>query len=81
VFGQKKHSVKIRGRAGIVYSEGSISLAIDSEMLTGPEFDIVIYLSKVRSETLAVHGLSEDDLPRIKSNIAAELKGTKILWE
>jgi hypothetical protein len=81
MFGQKKCSVKILGRAGIIYTEGSVSLSIDSEMLTGPEFDIVIFLDKIKSETLAAQGLSEEDLPRIRSNITAELKSTKILWE
>ena len=41
-------SVKVLGRAGLLYTEGSKSLHADSEILTGPS-GLVIYTYSIKS--------------------------------
>lgn len=48
-------SVKILGRAGILYEDKSGQYYINSEMLVGPEFDLVIY-----SDDVSVHNNNSD---------------------
>lgn len=42
------HSVKILGRAGMIYEDKGTKYFVDSEMLVGPEYDIVIYTGSIR---------------------------------
>lgn len=46
-FNKKSFKVKITGRAGLIYQENGKSLEVDSEMLGGPEHDIVIYKQSI----------------------------------
>lgn len=45
----KKYKVKINGRAGLKYSEGKKETLVDSEMLSGPKHDVVIYSDSIVS--------------------------------
>jgi hypothetical protein len=41
-------SVEVLGRTGLLYTEGSKSLHIDSEVLVGPT-DLLVYTNSIRS--------------------------------
>ena len=78
LFG-KKYRVKFLGRAGMIYSEGDRQLPLQSEMLAGEEFDLVIYWSRVERWEDGTP-LTEEDKARIQANITRELKSSRIDW-
>ena len=72
--------LKIKGRAGLIYSESGKVLKIDSEMLTGPEYDMVVYASSI-SHWEHPHDselLSDPEKQRVKINILSKLAESKI---
>jgi hypothetical protein len=82
---KRKHSrVKLTGRAGIIYcDQDGRTMHVDSEMLAGKEFDIVIYLDSIKKwqpphETEPV---SDSDRDLIKTDIARELNNLRIDWQ
>jgi hypothetical protein len=83
MFLRKEYSVRLTGRAGLIYSEGPKTMRIDSELLTGPEFDIVIYRDSIRSWDARSDQelLSESDIGRIEANISASLSKMRIDWQ
>ncbi|HZE86120.1 MAG TPA: hypothetical protein VE035_17490 [Puia sp.] len=42
------HSIKLLGRAGLIYWDKEEKYFIDSEMLIGSKFDIVVYSNSIR---------------------------------
>ena len=83
MFRQKEYSVKLTGRAGLVYSEGSRSMLIDSELLTGPEFDVVVFADSLKNWEAPFHiePVSEADVSRIRANISEALSNMRIDWQ
>lgn len=81
-FNRKKYRVKFQGRAGLIYEENGRSMLIDSEMLAGPNFDIVIYTDTIKPwEPLDDTGrINEEERARIRENIAKELSKYRIDW-
>ncbi len=45
---ERGRSVKVLGRSGILYEEDNQKYYIDSEMLVGPEYNLVIYADNVK---------------------------------
>ena len=77
-----RFKVKIHGRAGIEYEENGKKMLIDSEMLTGPEFDLVIFTDSIRNWE-APHDnehVSQSTRTRIIENIETSLKKLSIDW-
>jgi hypothetical protein len=83
MFRSKGYAVKLMGRAGLVYSEGSRSMHIDSELLSGGDFDVVIFLSSLKKwdAPLEAEPISETDLARIRANISEALSNLRIDWQ
>jgi hypothetical protein len=82
-FKRKPFQVKLTGRAGIVYREGDRSMQVDSEMLVGPRFDMVVFTDSIKAweppdECVPV---SEEDKARIRANITKELNNLRIDWQ
>jgi len=44
----KKKKVKFLGRAGIIFNHGGVDYYVDSEMLDGKKYDLVVYTDTVR---------------------------------
>jgi hypothetical protein len=82
-FKQKLFQVKIIGRAGLIYKEDGKSLLVDSEMLAGGEFDIVIFSESIKNwqPPNETEYLSDEDKTRIKTNITKELSNLRIDWK
>ena len=82
-FNHKKYRVKLQGRAGLVYEENGKSMVFDSEMLTGTDFDIVIYMDSIKPlKPLDIKDpCFEEELNRIKGNITKELSKFRIDWQ
>ncbi len=40
--------IKMLGRAGIIYNDGTTKYFIDSESLLAPPYDVVIYVKRIR---------------------------------
>lgn len=70
------------GRAGLVYREGTLKLTVDSEMLVGPDFDMVVYLNRITSWDPPHQDvvLDASDKKRIRKNICSDLGTDKIDW-
>ena len=64
------YSVKVEGRAGILYREGCKSLVVDSEVLAGP-VAMVIWANSIRAwdPPHSSDLISEDERARILANI------------
>ena len=84
MFGLRKkgYEIKVHGRAGLTYKEGAKSIQIDSEMLVGDKYDMVIYFQNIKTWSPPNHNetLSSEDLKRTKKNIEKSLKNTSIEW-
>jgi hypothetical protein len=73
------HSIKILGRAGLIYSDKKEKYFIDSEMLIGPQFDIVIYSGSVRPYNKGENTmLSESKKSEVISIVVKLLQSAKI---
>lgn len=81
-FSRKNFSVKTKGRAGLVYKENEKVMMIDSEMLTGGEYDMVIYMDSMNRWEPPNNDtqLTEEKKKQIKANITSELKNIHIEW-
>lgn len=81
-FNKKLFSIKITGRAGLIYKENGKTLMVDSEMLAGKEYDMVIYMDSINKWEPPNNNLqlTEKEKERIKSNITSELKNIRIEW-
>ncbi len=78
----KSFTVQFSGRAGLEYSEGDKKVCIDSEMLAGPEFDLVIYLRSVSCwDSPPGDSIGDAEKGRIRLNITEALAGQKIDWQ
>ena len=75
-------SVKLQGRAGIIYTDGEKKMEIDSEMLASPQHHIMIYSGSI-SKWMPPYDdvvLTKDDIKAIKGNIESAFANIKILW-
>jgi hypothetical protein len=83
-FGNKAFKVSLKGRSGIVYSEGGRTAKIEAEIMAG-DTDLVIYFSLFRTWEPPSEDdlLADEDRQRIRDNIAKELesKGMTLEWE
>jgi hypothetical protein len=79
----KKPRVELQGRAGLIYYEGNRRIKVDSELLAGPQFDIVIYSDSLKAwePPFDEESLTPQDIERIKFNINSELKKMRIDWQ
>jgi hypothetical protein len=62
--------VTVLGRAGLRYREGSRTIFVDGEMLTG-KYDFVIYSSSIQAWEGSKEPISEDERRRIVANVQA----------
>lgn len=74
----KKNSFKLKltGRAGLIYEEEGKIMHVDSEMLVGPSFDIVIYESSIQfwDPPFEFETLNDEEKKRILKNIKSKLE-------
>jgi hypothetical protein len=77
---RKDYKVRLTGRAGIEYQEGPRRMMIDSELLSGPTYDVVIYIDSMRRWAVPYDGdvLTPDDIVRFRSSIGEALKHLEI---
>lgn len=82
-FKRRSYRVKLTGRAGLIYSEGSKSMVLDSEMLGGHKFDMVIFTGSIKAwqPPNESEQISQEDKIRIKGNITKELGNLRIDWQ
>ena len=82
-FKRKNCRVKLTGRAGLLYEEGNRSMLVDSEMLAGKDFDMVIYSESIKQwqPPHETEPISDADRDRIRNNISRELSGSRIDWQ
>lgn len=75
-FNRKNFSVKVTGRAGLIYKEGKKLVKIDSEMLTGPDFDIVVYKNSFKRWEPPFEGdiINDIEKDRIIGNVKSDLE-------
>jgi hypothetical protein len=73
-------SVEILGRSGIKYRDKSNKYYIDSEMLVGPEFDLVIFSDSVRfyNDTSLLNPLSKNEKDEIVKIVVTLLESVGI---
>jgi hypothetical protein len=76
MFEKKAFKLKVTGRAGLIYSEAGKSMRIDSEMLVGPTYDIVIYKDSIASwePPFESESLTAEEKERILANVKAHLE-------
>lgn len=79
----KAFSVRVTGRAGLIYREGDRVMRVDSEILVGPDFDYVIWLDSIDAWEPPHDGepITAADKERIRANIAKELSTWRIDWQ
>lgn len=82
LFNSKKYKVILKGRSGILYSEGDHKAQIEAEMMVDST-DLVIYFDTFCSWLPPFENeiLSNDDKQRIKQNISEELKSKNLIIE
>ena len=82
-FKNQNYRVSLRGRAGIEYLENGRTMLIDSEMLVGPEFEMVVYTRSMASWEPPDQNepVTPGDVERIKANLEREMKRVRIDWE
>lgn len=73
---KKDFKVRITGRAGLIYQEGKKSMNVDSEMLSGPTFDIVIYKDSIKGwePPFSSDPVDDNEKRRIIENIKSDLE-------
>jgi hypothetical protein len=78
-FSKKNYKIKITGRAGLIYQENGKSLEVDSEMLAGPTYDIVIYRASILgwSPPDDAEFLSDSEKASILQNIKTHFEAMK----
>lgn len=75
-FSKRDYKVKVTGRAGLIYKEGKKSMKVDSEMLTGSNYDIVVYKGSISKwdPPFEEDSVGKDEQNRILENIKSDLK-------
>lgn len=78
-----KPRVKLTGRAGLIYKEGDKSMLVDSEMLVGPQIDMVVFTDSIKAwqSPNESEPVSQEDKARIMENITKELSNLRIDWQ
>ncbi|MGI9318521.1 MAG: Imm74 family immunity protein [bacterium] len=84
VFQKEHFKIKLRGRSGVVYEEGSKRVIIEAEMLKG-EIDLVIYVDSIMhwQPPHEKDAISQDERKTIRANVTAALvnNGLTVEWE
>jgi len=84
MFGSKEYSVSIKGRSGVLYTEGKRKVLFSAELLAGP-VDYVIYFKGEYfwEKPFENEVISDEDRIRIKQNMIAEFerKGLVVDWD
>ena len=82
LFKRKPFTVQLSGKAGIIYKEQGKVMFIDSELLSGAEFDIVVYTDSISQWEPPYHAeaIDEKEKERIKLNVASALRQGRIEW-
>ena len=80
---QEGFKVKMHGRAGIEYVEGGKTMMIDSEMLAGPDFDLVIYRDSMCNWEPPddMEEVTPELRSQIQENIRNALRNVRIDWQ
>lgn len=83
MFRSKGYAVKLTGRAGLIYTDGSRTMHIDSELLSGPDFDIVIFEDSLKNwdPPFAAEPVSEAEIAQIRKNISKALGKMRVDWQ
>lgn len=83
MFKRRPYRVRVKGRAGLTYEEGNRKVTLDSEMLAGGDFDMVVYLASMEAWDPPDDAtrLSQEDVSRIKKNVTSELWKYRIDWQ
>ena len=78
----KGYSVSPTGRAGLLYTEGTRKIHVDSEMLAGNDFDMVVYLSNATAWAPPHDGdlVTSEDRERIRKNISEAFSSLRVEW-
>lgn len=70
-----RRSVKILGRAGVLYKDNNIKYLVDSELLFGEDYDIVIYKDNIKYyNSINDNEISEELKDEIVENVCKILK-------
>ena len=75
------HSIKILGRAGMMFMDKKEKFFVDCEMLVGPHFDLVVYANSVspwEGDSTMLTQARKDEIIRIVLKL---LESTKIRAE
>jgi len=80
---KQRGNIKVTGRAGLEYTINGKTVLIDSEMLAGPRFDMVVYTDSVKQwcPPNDKQALSENEKKMIIDDIKVQLKNLKIDWQ
>lgn len=78
-----KVRVRVLGRAGLRYERGDHVMLVDSEMLAGPEYDMVIYSRSITTWQPPHENepISEDERRSIAEDIEKRLSRTRVDWQ
>ena len=78
-----KIKVKITGRAGLKYVAGKKNMLINSEMLSGNSFDMVVYSNSISKwqPPYEHEEISSADKQQIINNIKTKLRHVRIDWQ
>lgn len=79
IFKKRAYKVKLKGRSGVEYSEGSKKMLISSEFMSGSN-GIVIYSDSIRAWQVPNDKeiISNQQIKAIQHNITEDLKGHDI---
>ena len=83
MFKPKTFSLKFNGRSGITYKESGRRMLIDSEMLDGKTFDMVIYRDSIKcwQPPHDDEPVSEEKRRDIEDNIRMDLRRYRVDWQ
>lgn len=83
MFKKRNSHVKLNGRAGIEYTLGDRVMLIDSEMLAGRDFDMVIYTDSIRrwEPPHNEEAIDPDTYDQIVADIRDQLRQYSIDWQ
>lgn len=83
MFGEHKTTLKLTGRAGMIYSDAGRVMKINSEMLASGDYDMVVYVRSMQAWQPPHENEPVSDLDRekIKKDIERHLKRSRIDWQ
>ena len=74
--------MKMRGRAGLIYSEGPRKMRINSEMQGSPHLDMIIFADSIQrwEPPFQDEPISPADIMRIRENVSKEFRHLRVWW-